>query len=90
MVAFMKNSIMLERGVEDSEFIYPYYRFKKKAKVKSLHPKLKQLHRQTRWTIYVRLSPNDVTLTTTIGDSGSYPDRMRIHRNSSPNSEGCK
>ncbi len=95
MVAFMKKIlIMLERGVEDSEFIYPYYRFQEEGyKVEIVAPKAKTEYIGKRGGPFMsELSPNDVNVDdydAVIIPGGHAPDRMRIHRNR-PNSKGCK
>jgi len=87
MVAFMKKIlIMLERGVEDSEFIYPYYRFQEEGyKVEIVAPKAKTEYIGKRGGPFMsELSPNDVNVDdydAVIIPGGYAPDRMRIHRN---------
>jgi protease I len=81
-----KILIMLERGVEDSEFIYPYYRFQEEGyKVEIVAPKAKTEYIGKRGGPFMsELSPNDVNVDdydAVIIPGGYAPDRMRIHRN---------
>ena len=81
-----KILIMLERGVEDSEFIYPYYRFQEEGyKVEVVAPKAKTEYIGKRGGPFMsEFSPNDVHVDdydAVIIPGGYAPDRMRIHRN---------
>jgi len=86
-----KILILLEKGVEDSEFIYPYYRFQEEGfKVDIVAPKAKKEYIGKHGVPFIsELSPDDVDL----DDYGQAPDRLRIHRDivelvSAANSKG--
>ncbi len=79
-----KMLILLEKGVEDSEFIYPYYRFQEEDyKVDIVAPKAKnQYVGKCGVTFTSEFSPNEVSLDdydAVIIPGGNAPDRMRIH-----------
>lgn len=79
-----KMLILLERGVEDSEFIYPYYRFQEEGyKMDIVAPKAKKEYIGKRGVPFTsEFSPNEVNLDdydAVIIPGGQAPDRMRIH-----------
>jgi len=79
-----KMLILLERGVEDSEFIYPYYRFQEEGyKMDIVAPKAKKEYIGKHGVPFTsELSPNEVSLDdydAVIIPGGQAPDRMRIH-----------
>ncbi len=78
-----KILILLENGVEDSEFIYPYYRFQEEGyKIDIVAPKAKREYIGKRGgTFMSEVSPNEVDLDdydAVIIPGGQAPDRMRI------------
>jgi len=81
-----KILILLENGVEDSEFIYPYYRFQEEGyKMDIVAPKAKTEYIGKRGgTFTSELSPKEVNLNdyeAVIVPGGHAPDKMRIHPN---------
>ena len=79
-----KILILLENGVEDSEFIYPYYRFQEEGyKIDIVAPKAKREYIGKRGgTFMSEFSPNEVNLDdydAVVIPGGQAPDRMRIH-----------
>jgi protease I len=81
-----KILIMLEKGVEDSEFIYPYYRFQEEGyKMDIVAPKAKTEYIGKRGgPFFSEFAPDDVKVDdydAVIIPGGQAPDRMRIHRN---------
>jgi deglycase len=79
-----KMLILLENGVEDSEFIYPYYRFQEEGyHVDVVAPKAKKEYIGKRGSSFSsELSPDMVNLDdydAVIIPGGHAPDRMRIH-----------
>jgi protease I len=79
-----KMLILLEKGVEDSEFIYPYYRFQEEGyKIDVVAPKAKREYIGKRGVTFTsEFSPNEVDLDNyeaVIIPGGQAPDRMRIH-----------
>lgn len=86
MNSMNKILIMLEKGVEDSEFIYPYYRFQEKGyKIDVVAPKAKTEYIGKRGVpFFSEFSPDEVKVNdydAVIIPGGQAPDRMRIHRN---------
>jgi protease I len=80
-----KMLILLENGVEDSEFIYPYYRFQEAGyKMNIVAPKAKKEYIGKRGgTFTSEFSPNEVDLDlydAVIVPGGQAPDKMRIHQ----------
>jgi protease I len=78
-----KILILLENGVEDSEFIYPYYRFQEEGyKIDIVAPKAKREYIGKRGgTFMSEVSPNEVDLDdydAVVIPGGQAPDRMRI------------
>ena len=79
-----KILILLENGVEDSEFIYPYYRFQEEGyKMDIVAPKAKKEYIGKRGVTFTsEFSPREVNLDNyeaVIVPGGQAPDRMRIH-----------
>jgi len=79
-----KILILLENGVEDSEFIYPYYRFQEEGfKMDIVAPKAKKEYIGKRGVAFLsEFSPGEVDLDdydAMIIPGGQAPDRMRIH-----------
>ena len=79
-----KMLILLENGVEDSEFIYPYYRFQEAGyKMDIVAPKAKKEYIGKRGgTFTSEFSPNEIDLDiydAVIVPGGQAPDKMRIH-----------
>ncbi len=87
MVTLMKKIlIMLEKGVEDSEFIYPYYRFQEEGyKMDIVAPKAKTEYIGKRGgPFFSEFSPDEINVDdydAVIIPGGQAPDRMRIHPN---------
>jgi protease I len=81
---FMKKIlILLENGVEDSEFIYPYYRFQEEGyQMVIVAPKAKSEYTGKRGGTFISdCSPKDVNVDeydAVIVPGGQAPDRMRI------------
>lgn len=80
-----KMLILLENGVEDSEFIYPYYRFQEAGyKMDIVAPKAKREYIGKRGGIFTsEFSPSEVDLDlydAIIVPGGQAPDKMRIHQ----------
>jgi protease I len=80
-----KMLILVENGVEDSEFIYPYYRFREEGyKMDIVAPEAKKEYIGKHGVPFTsELSPNEVNLDdydAVIIPGGQAPDRMRIHR----------
>jgi protease I len=78
--------ILLENGVEDSEFIYPYYRFQEEGyKMDIVAPQAKKEYLGKRGMHFTsELSPREVEVEdydAVVIPGGQAPDRMRIHRN---------
>ena len=79
-----KILIQIEKGVEDSEFIYPYYRFQEEGfKMDIVAPQAKKEYVGKRGVPFTsEFSPSDVDLNdydAVIIPGGQAPDRMRIH-----------
>jgi protease I len=79
-----KIRIFLERGVEDSEFIYPYYRFQEEDyKIDIVAPKAKQQYIGKHGVPFTSdISPSEVNVNNyeaLIIPGGQAPDRMRIN-----------
>ena len=79
-----KILILLEKGVEDSEFIYPYYRFQEEGfKMDIVAPQAKKEYVGKRGVPFTsEFSPSEVDLNdydAVIIPGGQAPDRMRIH-----------
>jgi protease I len=84
VIKMKKMLILMENGVEDSEFIYPYYRFQEAGyKMDIVAPKAKKEYIGKRGgTFTSELSPNEVDLDiydAVIVPGGQAPDKMRIH-----------
>ena len=80
-----KILILVENGVEDSEFIYPYYRFQEEGyKINVVAPKAKEKYLGKHGVPFTsELSPKDVNLDdydAVVIPGGQAPDRMRIHK----------
>ena len=80
-----KILILLEKGVEDSEFIYPYYRFQEEGfKMDIVAPQAKKEYLGKHGVPFTsELSPREVNLAdydAVVIPGGQAPDRMRIHR----------
>ncbi len=80
-----KMLILLENGVEDSEFIYPYYRFQEAGyKMDIVAPKAKKEYIGKRGGTFIsEFSPNEIELDlydAVIIPGGQAPDKMRIHQ----------
>jgi len=76
-----KILIFLERGVEDSEFIYPYYRFQEENyKIDIIAPKAKQQYNGKHGVPFTSdVSPKEVNVNdyeALIVPGGQAPDRM--------------
>jgi protease I len=83
-VKLKKILILLENGVEDSEFIYPYYRFQEEGfKMDIVAPQAKKEYIGKRGGPFKsEFSPSEVDLNdydAVIIPGGQAPDRMRIH-----------
>ena len=81
-----KILILLENGVEDSEFIYPYYRFQEEGyKIDIVAPQAKKEYIGKRGVHFTsELSSYEVEVDdydAVVIPGGQAPDRMRIHRN---------
>jgi protease I len=79
-----KILILLERGVEDSEFIYPYYCFQEEGfKMDIVAPQAKKEYVGKHGVPFTsEFSPKEVDLDdydAVIIPGGQAPDRMRIH-----------
>ncbi len=79
-----KILILLEKGVEDSEFIYPYYRFQEEGfKMDIVAPQAKKDYVGKHGVPFTsEFSPSDIDLNdydAVIIPGGQAPDRMRIH-----------
>jgi protease I len=79
-----KILILLEKGVEDSEFIYPYYRFQEEGfKIDIVAPQAKKEYVGKHGVPFTsEFSPSEVDLNdydAVIIPGGQAPDRMRIH-----------
>ena len=79
-----KILILLEKGVEDSEFIYPFYRFQEAGyKMDIVAPKAREQYIGKRGgTFTSEFSPDQVNLDiydAVIIPGGQAPDKMRIH-----------
>ena len=84
-VEVKKILILLENGVEDSEFIYPYYRFQEEGfKMDIVAPKAKKEYIGKHGVPFTsELSPAEVELDdydAVVIPGGQAPDRMRIHQ----------
>lgn len=80
-----KILIFLENGIEEAEFIYPYYRFQEEGyKMDIVAPKAKKAYSGKHGLPFTsELSPGDVNLNdydALVIPGGQAPDRMRIHR----------
>jgi protease I len=79
-----KVLIFLEDGYEDSEFIYPYYRFQEEGyKLDIVAPKAKHAYTGKHGTQYTSdLSPDQVSLdqyAAVVIPGGMAPDKMRVN-----------
>ncbi len=79
-----KILILLEKGVEDSEFIYPYYRFQEEGyKMDIVAPQAKKEYIGKRGVPFrSEFSPSEVNADdydAVIIPGSQAPDRMRIH-----------
>jgi protease I len=79
-----KILFFLEKGVEDSEFIYPYYRFQEEGfKMDIVAPQAKKEYVGKRGVTFTsEFSPNEIVIDdydAVIIPGGQAPDRMRIH-----------
>ncbi|MBS7632253.1 type 1 glutamine amidotransferase [Candidatus Bathyarchaeota archaeon] len=79
-----KALILIEEGFEDSEFVYPYYRFQEEGyKVDIVGPKAKQVYIGKHGVpITSDLSPEQVKIEeydAVVVPGGRAPDRMRIN-----------
>ena len=80
-----KMLILVENGVEDSEFIYPYYRFQEEGyKMDIVAPKVKKEFIGKHGVPFTsEVSPYEVNLgdyDALIIPGDQAPDRMRVHR----------
>ena len=80
-----KIVLLLERGVEDSEFIYPYYRFQEEGyQMDVVAPLAKKEYIGKRGgSFFSEFAPDEVNLDdydAVIIPGGYAPDRLRIHR----------
>jgi deglycase len=80
-----KILIFLERGVEDSEFIYPYYRFQEEGfEVLIVAPKERETYIGKHGVPFTSdISPRDVNVDeydAVIIPGGHAPDRMRLNK----------
>lgn len=80
-----KVLIMVDEGVEDAEFLYPYYRFQEEGyKVDVVASKAKETYRGKHGVpIRSNLSPKEVNVDeydALIIPGGKAPDRMRINK----------
>jgi protease I len=85
MINMKKILIFLENGVEDSEFIYPYYRFKEEGyEVVTVAPKAYTIYTGKRGVTFTSdISPKQVNVTeydAVIIPGGQAPDRMRLNK----------
>ncbi len=85
MTKTKKILILLENGVEDAEFIYPYYRFQEEGyKVDTVAPKAKEIYQGKRGVKFMSdIAPSDVDIDeydAVIIPGGQAPDKMRLHR----------
>lgn len=76
---------MVDNGVEDSEFLYPYYRFQEEGyKVDVVGPKANETYLGKHGVpIKSNLSPTEVNIDeydAVIIPGGSAPDKMRINK----------
>jgi protease I len=79
-----KILFLLEKGVEDSEFIYPYYRFQEEGyNIDIVAPQAKKEYVGKRGVPFTsEFSPSEVDLDdydAIVIPGGQAPDRMRIH-----------
>jgi protease I len=79
----MKMMIFIENGFEDSEFIYPYYRFQEEGyKLDIVAPKANQKYTGEHGVSFTsEMSPEQVNLDgydAVIIPGGKAPDRMRL------------
>lgn len=79
-----KMLILLENGFEDSEFIYPYYRFQEEGyKMDIVAPKAKQAYNGEHGVTFTsELAPEQVKLNqydAVIIPGGMGPDKMRVN-----------
>lgn len=80
-----KVLMLLEEGAEDSEFIYPYYRFQEEGyKIDVVGPKANQTYLGKHGVPFKsNLSPEDVKIDeydAIVIPGGKAPDRMRINK----------
>jgi protease I len=80
-----KILLLLENGVEDSEFIYPYYRFQEEGyKMDIVGPQAKKEYIGKRGVHFTsEFSPGEVEMDdydAVVIPGGQAPDRMRIQR----------
>jgi protease I len=78
--------IFVENGVEDSEFIYPFYRFQEEGyKIDVVAPKGKEIYGGEHGVLFTSdISPDQVNLEeydAVIIPGGRAPDNMRTNRN---------
>jgi len=86
LILMKKMLILLERGLEDSEFIYPYYRFQEEGyKMDIVAPEAKTEYTGKHGVSFAsEFDPAEVNLDdyeALIIPGGQAPDRMRIHPN---------
>ena len=79
-----KMLIFLENGVEDTEFIYPYYRFQEAGyQMDAVAPKAKEIYHGKHGVPFTsNISPQEVNLDNydaVIIPGGQAPDRMRLN-----------
>ena len=80
-----KILIFVENGVEDSEFIYPYYRFQEEGyKMDIAAPKANTIYTGKHGLTFTsEYAPKDINIDdydAVIIPGGQAPDRMRIHK----------
>jgi protease I len=80
-----KMLIFLEKGVEDSEFIYPFYRFQEEGyKMLIVAPKEHEIYTGKRGGSFTSdIAPKDVNVDeydAVIIPGGQAPDRMRLNK----------
>jgi protease I len=80
-----KMLIFVENGVEDSEFIYPYYRFQEEGyEMDVVAPKAKQVYVGKHGVPFTsNIAPSEVNLDNydaAIIPGGQAPDRMRLNK----------
>jgi protease I len=80
-----KMLIFVENGVEDSEFIYPYYRFQEEGyEMKIVAPKTNEVYTGEHGVSFTSdISPKEVKLEeydAIVIPGGKAPDRMRLNK----------